>query len=152
MTTVSKAGKQAAKKFASNCPMFPGATTQCASAAKSSRASPCSNVPNLCDEGTCSSQKVQFWRYNIAAHYSGAHAGLCVTPMVVRALQMLAADSSAKGVGAVAAAKSDPLFDSHLNARSTIRIVAAEFSAVVSGTMGAKRPTKRSPSQVAKGN
>lgn len=143
LTTVAKAGKQATTKFVSNCPLFPGATTQYTSAAKSTTSSPCSNVPILCDEGTCSAQKVQFWRYNIAAHYSGAHAGLRITPMIVRALGNLAADSSAEGVQAAAIATSDPLFDSHLNARSSIGIMAAEFSAVVSSINGAKGPKRR---------
>ena len=107
---------------------------------KSTTLSPCSNVPILCGEATCREQKTQFWRYNLAAHYSAAHGGLRVTPLIVSALGHL--DGGAPGapqVAAAIAATTNFVFDSHLDARAVIKSIANEHVAVV-GTKGTKRP------------
>ena len=140
-TTVTNLDKTGTSKFVSNCPLFPGAQTAYGAAMKSNKASPCSNVPILCGEAMCHEQKTQFWRYNIAAHYIGAHGGLRVTPLIVNAMSYL--DSSAPGgpqvESAIAATTSD-VFDSHLDARAVIKGIANEHTAVV-GVRGTKRPS-----------
>ena len=139
-TTVTNLGKTGTSKFVSNCLLFPGAQTAYGAAMKSNKASPCSNVPILCGEATCHEQKTQFWRYNIAAHYIGAHGGLRVTPLIVNAMNHL--DSSAPGgpqVESAKAATTSDVFDSHLDARAVIKGIANEHAAVV-GVRGTKRP------------
>ena len=139
-TSVTNLNKPSTSKFVSNCPLFPGTQTAYGAAMKSSTLSPCSNVPILCGEATCHEHKTQFWRYNLAAHYSGAHGGLRVTPLIVSALGHL--DGGAPGAPQVAAAitaTTNLVFDSHLDARAVIKSIANEHVAVV-GTKGTKRP------------
>lgn len=142
-TSVTNLGKSGStSKFVSNCPLFPGVQAQYGSAMRTSIASPCSNVPVLCGEETCSEQKTQFWRYNIAAHYSGAHGGLRVTPLIVSALSHLDI-GGAPQVEAAKAATANSVFDSHADARAVIKGIADEHVAVVGG-----KGTKRSSAEI----
>lgn len=132
-TTATNLANSKPPKFESNCPMFPGSSMRYTNAARSTRASPCTNVPVLCTEGSCATRGIQFWLYNIATHYKTAHTGLRVTGQIEQAMAMLCKQSETESsdVAASAAAIARTIPDEHKSARDALLRIAAEHKQVV---------------------
>ena len=74
--------------------------------------------PCSVSKGGCVEASTQFWRFNAAAHYNGAHPALRVTADIIRA----------EPAKAIALGES---LDSHQHARILIINIASEHSSVV---------------------
>ena len=135
-TFASNLGKEATSKFTSTCSMFPGDQTRYKNARTSSQTSPCTNVPELCKEGVCTSSGVQMWAYNIAVHYETNHPDLAITELISSAMLRLSgrrgsADQVRTNVAAVKEITARAAFDSHPAARQIINRITDEHYDVV---------------------
>ena len=127
------------------------------SASTSTPKNPCTNVPILCVEGGCFERGVQFWSYNIAAHYSGVHSELRVSNLIRRAMQLLLNQSDMVTTDVVTPARliAESIGNEHTAARDVIIKILSERAAVialkqkqssVASAHTAKRPRVAAPS------
>ena len=66
-TFASNLDKAATSKFSSTCPMFPSEQIRYENARKWSKTSPCTNVPELCEENVCRSSVL--WRADVGLQH-----------------------------------------------------------------------------------